>query len=280
MLLRNATVLVVSACLSAVAQTPAQPPRAPRVSVGTPSGSYLGVMMQEVDSERAKALKLREEAGVEITRVEPDSPAEKAGLKVADVVLQYNDQHVEGMEQFSRIVRETPAGREVRLEIVRNAISQTIIVKLAARPAARVLSVTGGVPMAPFEHLELQIPDMPRSLISWRSSVLGIEAESLDGQLAQFFGVKDGVLVRSVAKGSSAEKGGVRAGDVVLKVDDSKVATPAEISARIRAHGKTTPLTISLQVMREHHEMTLSISVDDLDHSEWLFEHRSNVKQN
>src|ERR1700710_1396863 len=162
MLIRNAGVLMLSVCLAASAQTP----KAPRVSVVAPSGSYLGVMMQEVDGERAKALKLREEAGVEITRVEPDSPAEKAGLKVADVVLQYNGQHIEGMEQFSRLVRETPSGREVKLEIIRNAVPQTVNVKLATRRTPRVLSMTEGVPMAPFEHLELQIPDMPRSLMS------------------------------------------------------------------------------------------------------------------
>src|SRR5216684_4474080 len=76
-------------------------------------GSYIGVMMQEVDSERAKVLKLHEEGGVEITVVEPESPAEKAGLKVGDVVHKYNGQRVEGMQQFARMVRETPAGHEV-----------------------------------------------------------------------------------------------------------------------------------------------------------------------
>ena len=86
-------------------------------------GSYIGVMMQEVDSERAKALKLGEATGVEITLVEPEGPAEKAGLKVGDVVLRYNGQHVEGKEQFARMVRETPAGRDVKLDISRGGAS-------------------------------------------------------------------------------------------------------------------------------------------------------------
>src|ERR1019366_3458031 len=101
----------------------AQMPRP--VAVG--GGSYIGVMMQEIDSERAKALKLHEEGGVEITVVEQDSPAEKAGLKVGDVVLKYNGQRVEGMQQFARMVHETPAGREVKIEISRAGAAQSVM---------------------------------------------------------------------------------------------------------------------------------------------------------
>src|SRR5215469_12853458 len=125
--MKNAVLFFIGAAL--VAGQPAAP--AP-VSHGT---SYVGVMMQEVDSARARALKLPEEAGVEITRVEPDSPAEHAGLKPGDVVMQYNGEHVEGMEQFSRLVRETPAGREVKLQIYRNGSPQSVMVKVAARRA-------------------------------------------------------------------------------------------------------------------------------------------------
>src|SRR5271155_2683156 len=88
-------------------QTPSPAPKVMRVSAV--SSSFFGVMVQEIDSERAKALKLGEEAGVEITRVEPESPADHAGLKVGDAIVEFNGQKVEGMEQFSRLVHETPA---------------------------------------------------------------------------------------------------------------------------------------------------------------------------
>ena len=81
--------------------------------------SFLGVGVAEIDADRAKALNLKEERGVEIKRVDEESPAAKAGLKENDVVLEYNGQRVEGAEQFTRLVRETPAGRQSKLLISR-----------------------------------------------------------------------------------------------------------------------------------------------------------------
>ena len=87
-----------------------------------------------------------------------------------------------------------------------------------------------------------------------------MEAEPIDGQLAQYFGVSDGVLVHSVMKGSSAERAGVKAGDVILRVDDAKVAAPADISGRLRsARGKSVQVTL----MREHREMALTVVVPE-----------------
>jgi serine protease Do len=220
------------------------------------SGSYLGIGIQEIDGDRAKALKLREEAGVEVTHVEKDSPAEKAGLMAGDAVIQYNGQRVEGLEQFSRMVRETPAGREVKLDIWRNGAPQSVAVKVAAR--------RGGV--APGDGFSFTIPeipvmpDIPRNLMTWRTALLGVEAESLDGQLAQFFGVKEGVLVRSVVAGSAAEKAGIKAGDVITKVDDANVRTPSDLSSRVRGlRGKS----VDVVVMRDRKEITLNVMIAD-----------------
>ncbi len=247
---------------TAPGQTPA--PKAMKFSAG-PS-SFIGVMVQEIDSDRAKELKLREEYGVEVTRIESDSPAEKAGMKVSDTIQQCNGQRVEGMEEFKRLVNETPAGREVKLDIVRAGAPQTVMVKVAQRRMMSSLNMIHPSP-APSAQVELRMPDVPRSFLSWNSSVLGVDAESLEGQLADYFGVKEGVLVRSVSKGSVADKAGIKAGDVITRVDDSKVATLLlDISARIRSiHGKQLPV----MVMRDHKEMTLSVAVDDDDRSEW-----------
>jgi serine protease Do len=254
------TLLVMGIALgiSAVGQSPRN------VGMASNASSFIGVMVQEIDSERSKALKLPEEAGVEITRVEPGSPAEKAGLSAGDAIMQYNNQRVEGMEQFSRLVRETPAGRDVRLAIVRNGAPQTVTVRVAARRVQMTMIGLAPPPPGPVaEPFELRMPDMPRSVMSWRSAALGIECEALENQLAQFFGVKEGVLVRSVLKASAAEKGGIRAGDVITRVDDARVVTPADISSRIRSR-RGDQITIVL--MRDHKEMTLSLTVDQ-DHA-------------
>jgi len=228
----------------------------PQMGPAAPLGSYLGVMVQEIDATRAKALKLNEEAGVDITRVEPGSPADKAGLKPGDVVVQYNGQRVEGMEQFSRFVRETPVRRDAKLGIVRDGLAQTLTARLEAR--RRPLTVAAG--MMPAPGFNAPVPDVPGSFLSLKSGLLGIEVESLQGQLAQFFGVSSGVLVRSVVKDSAAEKAGLKAGDVITKIGDNVVNSPADIANRVRPlHGKTITVTVT----REHKEITVSIALND-----------------
>ncbi|MGD1090958.1 MAG: PDZ domain-containing protein [Bryobacteraceae bacterium] len=241
----------------------AQPPRVP---LPLPSGGYIGVMLHEIDTDRAKALNLSEVGGVEVTRVGPDSPADKAGLKAGDVILEYNGQRVESMEQFSRMVHETPPGREIKLAISRNGSAQMVTVKVGTRP------MPGIVGMAPPERFDIHMPDIPRSVMSWRSAALGVECESLQGQLAEYFGVKEGVLVRSVLKGSAAEKAGVKAGDVITRVGDSKVATPADVSSRIRSvHGTPIPLI----VIRDHKEITVTVTISEDDRGSYEPEGRA-----
>lgn len=224
-------------------------------------GSYLGVNLREIDSERAKELKLREEAGVEITRVEEDSPAAKAGIKAGDVVIAYNGQRVEGMEQFSRFVRETPAGREVKILISRDGNSQTLSAKVGARKnAPMAFGVAPRIEMPAMAPMPA-MPDLPRALMMWRTSALGIEAESLHGQMAEFFGVKEGVLVRSVMKDTPAAKAGIKVGDVILKVDDTKVSSPSDVTSAIHSAHDKKAVTITL--MRDRKEMTISATIED-----------------
>src|SRR5579863_1105695 len=111
--------LMVAASLlmpAAFGQGSTAPPRTRNAASITGNSGYLGIGTQDVDAERAKALKLPEVRGAEIKNVIDDSPAAKAGFKEGDVVLEYNGQKVEGIEQLTRMVGETPPGRQVKVQ--------------------------------------------------------------------------------------------------------------------------------------------------------------------
>ena len=281
--LASAAVSVALGVATAQLSSPAQPPTAVPVpgqtariiQFGSPAGgSYLGIGVQDVDAGRLRELKLKEERGVEVTAVEEDSPAGRAGLRKGDVVLEMNGQRVEGVEQFVRMVREMPVGREAKLQVSRNGEVQTRTAKVAQRkswtfpgdravviPAIPGVSGVSGVPRA-------TMPDMPRATMSWRNGSLGVEAEALKGGLAEFFGVKQGVLIRAVSKGSPAEKAGLKAGDVIVRVNEKGVGSPADVSAILRERGDRK--AINVVIMREKREVpvtvTLGANLEDEEH--------------
>ena len=277
----NSNLAIGAACLAAwlalpalVAQTaPPQPPQPPQPpSSGRAVGRmmaretpYLGIGVQDIDTERAKALKLNEVRGVEVTSVMPDSPAAKAGFKEGEVVLEFNSEKVQGGEQLTRLVHETPVGRQVKIGVWRNGVIETLTATVEARKEAMMggqgwpmgnLNLPQIPPMPP-------MPDMPRMLMIDRNGMLGIEGESLgqEAQLAEFFGVKDGVLVKSVIRNSAAEKAGIKAGDVIVRVGDTKVNSTREISGALRTLRQQKTFTVT--VVRNKKEMPVSVTLQD-----------------
>jgi serine protease Do len=282
--------------IPAIPPVPPVPPPPPEIWYLHGSGSYLGIGVQEVDAERAKALKLPEARGVEVTTVRADSPASKAGLKENDVVTEFNGERVEGVEQFVRLVRETPPGRQVKLTVVRNGAAQTLTATVGDRKAyfhmdedfARKMQKFGEQmqhqfgpgsefelkmkrqfgPDSKFQHDMEKLRDdlgkmrfdieVPEAHMAWRSPVLGIEAESINAQLAEFFGVKQGVLVRSVVKGSAAEKAGIKAGDVITKVGDTEVESARDVSKLLRGAEDSKPVPVV--VVRNKQQVTLHVT--------------------
>jgi serine protease Do len=225
--------------------------------------SYLGVDIRDVTADRMAALKLKEERGVEITMVDADAPAGKAGLRERDVILEFNGTAVQSEEQIRRLIREVPPGRTVTLGISRDGAPMKINVQLAdhgtvvAQAAPRVLIPTPRVREFPRNGMDLPFQ------IQTYSSVLGVQTESLTRQLGEYFGVKDGegVLVRSVEKGSAAEKAGLKAGDVIVKADNEKLTDRSDLSHILRNHrtgGKMTML-----IMRDKHEQTVTVTLPD-----------------
>jgi serine protease Do len=219
--------------------------------------SYLGIGVVDVTDERAKTLGLKEPQGVEVTSVTEDSPASKAGIKQGDVILEYNGQHVEGGEQFVRLVQETPAGRNAVVEVWRNGTKQSVTATIGSRPDRPFFLMPPNTPITPFPPETLMMPDTPLDMFSWRNIALGVETEGLNSQLAEFFGVKQGVLVRAVTRGSAADTAGLKAGDVITKIDGQAVSSPRNIAPFFRRSGQNVTLT----VVRNHKELTLNVKL-------------------
>ena len=225
--------------------------------------SYLGVDIADVTAERLSALKLKEENGAEITMVDQDAPAGKAGLHEHDVILTLNGTEVESAAQLRRMIKETPPGRVVALGISRDGQPMTVKVQLADRHQKM-----GG------EGMNIQIPpippippmpdfDVPVSIVIAHSSMRsGLMVENITPQLGEFFGVKNGngVLIRSVEKGSRADKAGFHAGDVIVKVNKQTVHDASDFSHALRA---TSGGAAAVTVIREKREQTLTLTLPE-----------------
>ena len=128
-----------------------------------------------------------------------------------------------------------------------------------------VMSGPNGWVMPDIHIPNITIPEIaiPRMTMSWQSARLGIVGESMgqEEQLADFFGVKEGVLVKSVSKNSAAEKAGIKAGDVIVKVGDSKVTNTEEITRALRGlnQGRNT---LTVTVIRNKKETPLSVTIE------------------
>jgi serine protease Do len=242
------------------------------------TGSYLGVDINDVTAERLSALKLKEEKGVEVTMVDQDAPAGKAGIKEHDVILSMNGTTIESEVQLKRMIRETPPGRVVTFGISRDGQPMTIKVQLADR---RKQYAWVGPKMKDF-HVEIpsisvnpdiEIPQI--NVVVVRSSARsGLMVENITPQLGEFFGVKDGngVLVRAVEKGSRGEKAGFRAGDIIVKINDKPVHDTGDFTDVMHSRESGT---VSVGVIRDKKEQNLNLELPPHGDSGALIEEES-----
>jgi serine protease Do len=238
--------------------------RAPRaIEVSTGRGGEIGVSVRDVDADTAKGSSVSSAAGVLIEDVTVNSPAEKAGIKKGDVVVEFDGERVRSVRQFIRLVQETPPGRRVPAAVTRDGQRTAVTVEPRAASPLRLLGALDaagtfddfggdfdfnyafpvppvpppappaprGAPSAPPAPPAAPMPPFPdmESFI-WRSDAgLGMTVTSLPSQLADYFGAKRGVLVTVVQDNSAARTAGFKAGDVVTAINGSEVSDPADL---------------------------------------------------
>ena len=223
-------------------------------------GSEIGAAIRELDAAEAARARLDRPGGVVVVRVREGSPASRAGLRPGDIIIEFDGERVRGVRHFSRLVLETPAGRTVRSEILRDGTRQRLeLTPEMSEPAAALLphirrGIEQGLRSLPEDFdVELYRPERDRSS-------LGMTLSPLTNQLASYFGVKEGVLVSAVESGSPAAGARIRAGDVVTAVDGRVVRDPRDVSAAAR---RATGTAFDVRIVRDKKEIAVKVTVPE-----------------
>ncbi len=162
---------------------------------------WLGVYIQDVTPDLAKALHLPVRKGVIITKVMPKSPAKEAGLRSGDVIVKYNGKEVKNAHELSVLVSTTKPGTEVPIEIIRKGERMTIWAKIG----------------------ELKERGKHGGIITGSLEKFGLELGNVPEDVAAKLGIKGGAYVLSVERGSYAQMAGFRKGDVIVEINNHKI---------------------------------------------------------
>jgi periplasmic serine protease, Do/DeqQ family len=168
---------------------------------------WLGVVIQEITPEIAETIGVKE--GILVAQVAPGSPAEKAGLKVGDIIVAVDGEKVREVRELQFRIMKTPPGTEITLTIIRGGKEQTIKAKVGEMPE----EVSFGQPQEQVGELGLSLRD-------------------LSPEEVRRFGVK-GVFVDGVAPGSLAQRSGLRRGDIILAVNNEPVESLSQFNEKI-----------------------------------------------
>ncbi len=225
-------------------------------------GAYLGVHMEDVTSSNMSKYELRTEAGVIVRSVVQGSPAEAAKIQTDDVILEFAGFQVWSSAQLTRLVQETPPGRNVELGISRDGKRMKLTAQLGKREGERANPLVQILPrwLPEDRNFPFRTPIPPGDSLAVpvnRRVRLGITVQPITDQLADFFGVpgKKGVLVTSVSEGSPSS-GKLRSGDVVISADGKDIENPEDLIQFVqnRAEGD-----INLKIIRAKKEATVVI---------------------
>jgi serine protease Do len=236
---------------------------------------HIGVRLSDVTAEDMKTLKLGKLEGAMVDGINPNSPASTAGLREKDVVVEFDGERVRSAGHLSRLVSETPAGREVAMAVMRDGRRTVLRIVPDAQERGWFDPRFGEVMESgewreQVEHARRAAREIgrniPEVMESMREGIpgpnrarLGVSVQQLSGDLAEYFGVKSGVLVASVVPDSPAARAGLKAGDVITAINGKPIATSRELVTALPAGDASQE--ISLMVVREKKEIVVKANL-------------------
>ncbi len=204
---------------------------------GKVTRGYMGAYLQDVDSNLARAFKLPSNNGVVITKIDPNTPAEKAGLKEGDVVTEANGETAVDTQGLRNRIASFPPGTAVKLHVFRNGTPMNVNVTLGERPA----------------DLEARASRQGRGggdqNSGQQSGLEGVSVDNLDAETAQQLQLPrntTGVVVTEVDESSAAAEAGLHRGDIIEQVNRQLVKTVNDFDRMVRqGKGGTTLLMVN-----------------------------------
>ena len=202
---------------------------------------WLGVFLEDPSQAHGSA--------VSISRVEPDSPAAKAGLQPRDVIVRWDGREVRGMREFIRSVQDSSIGSKVVVDVLRQGKPERLSATIEAR---RPQGISGRFV---FE------PQMSGITETRPFASPGLQVMALTPQLAGFFQVpgQGGVLVLDVDPDSAYARAGLTAGDVIFAVDALRVRDPQSLTSYLQA--QVGSQRVVFRTFRRGAEMTTAVEV-------------------
>ncbi|MGO1118571.1 DegQ family serine endoprotease [Rhodovibrionaceae bacterium A322] len=209
---------------------------------------WLGVQIQPVNDDIAEALGLEKAMGALVVDVTADSPAESAGLKQGDVIVEFEGTAVDKMRSLPRLVAQTDPGKSADMMVWRNGEEISLPVEIGLLKPQQVAKA------------EMVQPDLQKG--SLESEKLGAILSKLDDQSKKMLGLPEeaeGVLIKEVSNQGPAAKQGLRAGDVIRKIDGEDVSQPKEINGLIDAKIKEDKKALLLLVTRDGRDLFVGL---------------------
>ncbi|MDZ7262862.1 MAG: PDZ domain-containing protein [candidate division KSB1 bacterium] len=180
---------------------------------------WIGVYVENLTPELREELGVKERFGVVVSEVVEDSPAEKAGIKEDDVILKLDGRRIRKYQDLIREVRRKEPGQEIEVEIVRGKEYKTLKLKVGRRPKSSAY------------RFDFRLPDRSYFRFYGDYPTLGLKLQELNADLASYFGLKEhqGILITEVEPDSPGDEAGLKAGDIITKVDNETVELPEDV---------------------------------------------------
>lgn len=204
--------------------------KAERILIQERHGPFLGVKMQELSEALSDGLDTKVKKGVLVTEVIEGSPAERAGLEDGDIIVEFDGNKVNSPDELQSLVGEADDGDEVKIKVVRGKKSKTLKVTLGDWEDHPTFGF-----LRDFDFEAPHVESFSHYANLLRPRRLGVHVSELNGDLAPYFGVKagEGLLVLEVSDESTAEEAGVKAGDVIVKVEGEDIRSTGDIHEQI-----------------------------------------------